>query len=340
MCVASRPWLVFEDAFYQRPSLRVEDLTAPDIHLFVSQKLRENKMYAALEKLRPHNARHLILEVIGKASGVFLWVRLVIVSLLEGLRDGDGIADLQERLDRLPSDLQALFSNILGRLSPEYFSQASKLFQLVRASSEPLSLLDLSFAEAGFDTAMNSDMESSSIELEDHIAERMRRRLNSRCKSLLEARARPDERITWAKVEYLHRTVKDFLATPEIWKYIVSGVPEFFDPEVSFSGSYLLQIKSLWMSPSILKRFKEAVTRCIKHSLEFESTKPEFHIQTLKELDQVAINVFGQSHPDGGTWLENAARRLDRQDELNPPTHWTLGGVAVRIWQASDELVL
>jgi hypothetical protein len=32
-CVASRPWLVFEDAFLHRPSLRLEDLTAPDIQL-------------------------------------------------------------------------------------------------------------------------------------------------------------------------------------------------------------------------------------------------------------------------------------------------------------------
>ena len=35
LCVSSRPWLVFEDAFSQNPNLRLQDLTYPDIKFFV-----------------------------------------------------------------------------------------------------------------------------------------------------------------------------------------------------------------------------------------------------------------------------------------------------------------
>jgi hypothetical protein len=109
ICVASRPWLVFEDAFQRLPSLCLEDLTAPDIYLFVSEKLRGSSMFISLEERQPQEAKHLIAEVTGKVSGVFLWVRLVVLSLLEGLRESDNITDLQDRLDILPSELEELF---------------------------------------------------------------------------------------------------------------------------------------------------------------------------------------------------------------------------------------
>jgi len=72
MCVASRPWLEFEDAFHRFPSLHLEDLTAPDIHLFVSEKLHGSGMFISLERLQPQKAKHLIAKVTGKASSVFL----------------------------------------------------------------------------------------------------------------------------------------------------------------------------------------------------------------------------------------------------------------------------
>lgn len=35
LCVASRPWLVFEESFSGMPWLRMEDLTRSDIQLYV-----------------------------------------------------------------------------------------------------------------------------------------------------------------------------------------------------------------------------------------------------------------------------------------------------------------
>lgn len=61
MCVASRPWLVFEDAFQTRPTLRLEDLTASDIRIFVAETLNENTMFAELQKVQPGDANQLII---------------------------------------------------------------------------------------------------------------------------------------------------------------------------------------------------------------------------------------------------------------------------------------
>jgi hypothetical protein len=334
ICIASRPWLVFEDAFQRLPSLRLEDLTASDIHRVVSEKLRESNMFINLERLQPQEAKNLIAEVTGKASGVFLWVRLVVVSLLEGLRDGDSITDLQDRLRLLPLGLEDLFTRILNTLNPSYFEQASKLFQLVRESVEPLSLLSLAFAEDGFDKAMAAEVEPIPLPEKEYRAERMRRRLNSRCKGLLEAPISRDMSIFETQVQYLHRTVKDFLERPDIWKYVLSGLPPPFNPDISLFGAILLEIKTLSMSLETKPVFLVLLGRCIRRALIFESREPELHIRSLEGLDRAATKLFGSSYPSGGTWLEAFIRSpTSRQyktslkhtsPEYTSPVHWTM----------------
>jgi hypothetical protein len=46
----------------------------------------------------------IVKDIVAKADGVFLWVVLVVVSLLEGLSNRDEISYLQRRIDLLPQD--------------------------------------------------------------------------------------------------------------------------------------------------------------------------------------------------------------------------------------------
>jgi hypothetical protein len=71
--------------------------------------------------------------------------------------------------------------------------------------------LNLAFAEDSFDKALAAEVELIQSEQANY-----RRRLNSRCKGLLKAPVREDESIISTKVQYLHRTVKDFLNRPDI----------------------------------------------------------------------------------------------------------------------------
>lgn len=87
MCVASRPWEVFEDAFQNKPSLRLEDLTYPDIKSFVTSRFQSDDNFLQLERREAEFAGQLVEEVVRKASGVFLWVRLVVSSLLDGMTE-------------------------------------------------------------------------------------------------------------------------------------------------------------------------------------------------------------------------------------------------------------
>jgi hypothetical protein len=317
ICVASRPWLVFEDAFKCQASLRLEDLTAPDIHLYVTEKLRSNAMFVELEKLRPDDAKHLIDEVTGKASGVFLWVHLVTISLLEGLRDGDSIADLQDRLSFLPSDLEKLFSKILERLNPLYFRQASWLFQLVRGASEPLSLLSLALAEEGLEKAMSTEVKPMPKDEIAFRAETMRRRLNSRCKGLIEAPAFGSDGSN-AKVQYLHRTVRDYLNRIDIWEHIVSGTDPSLDVDLSLCGAFLRGIKIATPRTNMLTFFWRSLQTCLNYAVRFEGSANDFHIiSILEELERAGDIFFSSVLPNGGKSLldaviEQHGRRLTK----------------------------
>jgi hypothetical protein len=308
ICVASRPWLIFEDAFQRQPSLRLEDLTTKDIQLFVSEKLRDNSMFLYLENLETEEANTLIVEVTGKASGVFLWVRLVVLSLLEGLRNGDTIGDLYERLQLLPSNLEQLFMKILNSLDPLYLEQASKLFQYVRAARQPLSLLSLSFAEDGFENAMNAPIKPLTVGESNFKAETMRRRLTSRCKGLIEAPTHKDAGSS-AKVQYLHRTVKDFLNSPKIWDYIKSGAPDSFSPNLMLCGAFLQEIKSMTKQKGTLSIFKVLLKEFIEYSITLEGN---IHIASLRELDRAAETLLQGSRGFYGKAL--------RKDEAS---HWS-----------------
>ncbi len=87
-------------------------------------------MFLELRNFQPQEAERLISEITDKAFDVFLWVRLVVASLLEGLRDGDNIRDLQERLMELPPDLGNLFSNILDHLNQATFDRRQSISNL------------------------------------------------------------------------------------------------------------------------------------------------------------------------------------------------------------------
>jgi len=69
-------------------------------------------------------------EVLCKAEGVFLWVNLVVKSLLKGLGQRDSISDLMRRLEVLPDDLESLYEHMLQSTDSNYKVESSKLFQL------------------------------------------------------------------------------------------------------------------------------------------------------------------------------------------------------------------
>lgn len=132
-CISSRPWPIFKEIFDERPQLKLQDLTFEDIQQYVKAVLSNNHRMVSMMNKDPVNSAQLVQSVTKRADGVFLWVILVVKSLLKGLGNRDSITILQRRLEAIPGDLQYLYRHMVQSIDPLYKEEASKLFRILQA---------------------------------------------------------------------------------------------------------------------------------------------------------------------------------------------------------------
>lgn len=281
VCSPSRPRPAFEEAFGHRPGLRLQNLTCDDIQNYIRDKLDANEKMLQLVKSDPVQAATFSRTIVSKANGVFLWVKLVVASLLNGLRNRDEIRDLQKRLEVIPSELDDLYGHMLDRIEPIYLGQASKIFQIFNSATElvveEVTVLELELAvSSSFAQALEPAGNPMSDEEIESRCLKMRTLLKSRCEGLLETHDHRDRNwkavddsvndtpeTHWAlkrdddaaavakklmvdwKVSYLHRTVKDYLRSDVVRAKLQRTTIKttFFDPIISLLQSYIINLK-------------------------------------------------------------------------------------------------
>ena len=258
VCASSRPLIVFDDAFSQGSMIMLQHLTFSDIKCYVTNKIGEHATTLQLQEDDLEFPR-LITEIVERASGVFLWVKLVVRSLLDGLSNGDGVSDLQTRLRLLPTDLEKLYTHMMKQVEPIYRGQAWKLFRIVRKSTCSLTPLELFFADEKLQYAIDIKPELLEFDAYLTICKLMARRLKSRCKGLLEIQFRKDNSILAdveakdhqlldSKVMFLHKTVEDFLEqqdTKSLFGIQAHEELKLYNPSVCLITSKLLTLKVL-----------------------------------------------------------------------------------------------
>lgn len=306
VCVSSRPWNVFSDAFACNPNLRMEDLAEKDIAAFVKGQLQDTPAFKEFEYAMPVQARRLTTSIAEKAKGVFLWVSVVVILIRQDLRDGDSIHDLQAVLDALPSDLSSLYQSIWTGISPRYIGHSSRLFQIHHCSTALLDVVTLWLADE--EDALEQDINTLRWKnRREHIIQTMTRRLNSRTRGLLEIS-------NDGVVDYLHRTVRDWIVL--IWSDICAMSPPQFDPHLALTKALTVEVSSSahWAtaSASIPTQFWGRVSTCFYHAARVPDAEYNIAplVQILDKLDQdleaVAIKYFPQflfrSFPSSSTW--------------------------------------
>jgi len=251
LCLASRPHNVFADAFGRSPDrmLRLQDLTREDIRSFVNDNLQS---HISLSHMSMYSDQYSVLveDIVNKAEGVFLWVYLVVRSMKDGLTNADTISKLQQRLQMLPSGLSEYFNYILGSVDEVYWEDTAKVFQMIVLAQHPLppgvlTVLD----EDDPDYCLQVEPRPTPAEGYEHHIKIIERRLNARCKGLLEIRRIPVS--LWGSkgysdrylVSYLHRTVRDFLRNEDVANLLKSRLKDPFDADLTLCRGYLLHLK-------------------------------------------------------------------------------------------------
>jgi hypothetical protein len=289
ICVASRPWIAFENVFGgdERRMLVLEHLTRNDMDKYVRGMLEENVRFTALLRKEPA-ASSLVHEIRDKAQGVFLWVTLVVKSLLSGLTQHDGLEELQHRLQTLPSDLRAFFARMLESIEDSYRIYASRILCLALCST-PLPLMTFWWIRIEVkdpEYAIRADVQE--IGETSRWTQTARNFLNKWAKDLL---AVYDSREIFdgasdaedLKIDFLHRTVGDFLKEPEVYDQLrIQSGPDF-DPDQSICRLLLAETKTMRQPEEatiFLRGFQAIACRMVSHAKQYEAR----HSRPLKTL--------------------------------------------------------
>lgn len=216
ICIASRPYIDFAIAFRSCSQLVVEEQSNADIAFYVRDRLKDEDNVL----LNPR-WEDLADQVIRRACGVFLWVKLVVDSLLRGWHRYETIDQLSARLQETPQDLVDLYAHMLTELDCREQQEARRMLLLTSQAKRSLLLEEFCYAVQCTDgcsgrpndTICLSKKASALGYLYDVGVEerrRMRQRLTAVSRGLISVKhtALGEETVT-----LLHETVHTFVQT-------------------------------------------------------------------------------------------------------------------------------
>ena len=274
LCLSSRPWPVFEKAFQTLPTLRLQDLTYQDMVQYVVDKFRGDQRLRIVLQEDVFDGEKFVKELVTRANGVFLWVTLVVRSLTKDYCEGDRVLDLRRKLLLLPTSLDDLFQHTLFSIqSNSSLRQASSIFQLIHAleiacdftgdlTSTSLNLRELALAREPFVVAI-ADLKLHREKNEEALGRCRDTKaiIDGCCAGLLGIKdnsrqqlrevgieghdmSTSEIKLIQSKVTYIHRTVRDFLMSPNAWDALLQYTnKEHFDPHICHIVSFVLQLK-------------------------------------------------------------------------------------------------
>ncbi|KAI3326110.1 hypothetical protein HD806DRAFT_520793 [Xylariaceae sp. AK1471] len=215
ICASSRPWPAFYAEWNNSIfTFKMQDFSRDDMTRYVKEYLQSSEKFRSAAA-RDSRCLDLIPDISNKADGVWLWVYLVVRNILRDIRDGEPFQQWRNRLDSYPQELDAYFRKMMERIDPFHRRQGSEIFLLALAACSPILLLGLRML---YDECIPQDATTreSYLLTEDELAQiyvAWQPRLQNRCGDLMRlscnfSREHACERY---EVEFLHRTVMDFL---------------------------------------------------------------------------------------------------------------------------------
>ncbi|KAK6950716.1 hypothetical protein Daesc_007241 [Daldinia eschscholtzii] len=331
LCVASRPWLDFIDAFEDSPwKLYLQDLTNSDIETYVHAHLESHSRFKQLSVRDENAARGLVEKITTRAQGVFLWVHLVVKSMIRGLINADSMRDLHRRLDDLPQQLEDFFDRILASIDDFYKTRTARVFLVLAHARTPMTLISFYFLD--HEEGLPFDPESFLLEwpavneTELEVITTKKRQLIAQCKDLIQIIERPKDPIMFNfTATFLHRTVIDFISQSRVHENLVNAAGAGFSPVTTLFETNARQFQSLiHLLPRVyLKPYlRNWYLASIFYAREIEVT---FGVSKTQQLDQVNESLITYLESRGMTtysFSEALSKLFDGQNSFeNIPSY-------------------
>lgn len=304
ICASSRQWLEFSDAFeHSEWKLYLQDLTHDDIRRFIQDNLNEDMRFHKLQQRNKTAADRLGLEMTERAHGVFLWVFLVVRSLLRGLRNEDGISDLIRRLRELPSDLREYFDRMFMTIEDVYRKRTARLFLTMAHASTTFPVITFYFMDLGDGSYSREPLrflkDWPDVDLDEaEVLGTKKRQLIAQCKDLIFITPEPGAGVLFSeRVGFLHRTVIDFLHTVDVRSKLLQLAGPEFNPNKVLLEANLGQLSSLihlhgrtYIHPHLQQWILGSLYYA--YLIEISSGVPE--TDALDELETIIMKAFAK----------------------------------------------
>jgi hypothetical protein len=298
ICVSSRGYNVFMNAFSEDQRICLHNLTRLDMTQYVLNKLRH---------MDPEEDRMTFAKsTVENAQGIFVWVTLVVKRIREQIENGANLDTLKLEIDSLPRELNDLFEHIVDSLPDSDFKMASQTFSMAMELNPEhhLSLFSYSFLDEFTQDplfALREDFQGRSLtpQATAQKIEYARKRLIGCCKGLLETRkATREDAPSNSLEEYIfitHRSISEFLSFPTQKDRIERSLDGFN----TIDAISQLTLAELWL---------RAPGNIDKHSL-FDSLVlglPHFRIQAKLDVAPYSflnsLALAWQRHQDQGNY--------------------------------------
>jgi len=281
-------------------------------------------------------------EIADKATGVFLWVVLVLKTLREGYRNGDRLTTLLRKIDDMPEDIERLYEHLLRSIPKADRVSAYRTFavimRLVERDEMGMSLMQYSFLEDfeenpmfGVEAPVSNNAKEQCEELPR--LERAHNRLRSQCKGLLEVKrdvevksdpeseintksesAAEPERNTQSEsdtevIALVHRSVYDFFLLEETKKLSELHLRDF-DTVDAISQTYLAELK-------LRGRLRRSAQRDIRAVLS---------LRKLDNSGDIPPYHFLESLRNASSQVQGTNREAELSQMINP-VNWEVAFV-------------
>jgi hypothetical protein len=246
ICASSRPGRQYES--FLRNGDRTFDIahfTKGDMRRYIDTHLQSSANWQRLVASSPA-CQEIINEISARAAGVWLWVALVTGDIAKEADKNEGVATLRKIVDEFPDDLHDYFERIIKRIPKLHREEMAQTFLVAVEELQPLPLYAFALLEEERKRSNYAIYDPIKPIFETEIEPQysaLKDRVRNRCSDLLIVDDEPHPVFLSHSVDFLHRTVRDFLRDYD--KHLKIYLVEKFDPLVSLSKICLSLLKAL-----------------------------------------------------------------------------------------------
>ncbi|KAF2818920.1 hypothetical protein CC86DRAFT_388611 [Ophiobolus disseminans] len=294
ICASSRPGRIYETELRNnRRAFDIAHHTKEDMRKYVSTWLTTSKKFQRLASSEP-KCKSIITEISEYADGVWLWVYLVTRDIIYEVERDEGIVTLLKIINDFPSDLEQYFQRIIERIKDRHKEEMAQTFLVTVHEVQPLPLYAFALLEKERtypDYALQAPIESVQDAALEQLYPTWKSRVQNRCGDLLVVDESAHPVFLSHSVDFLHRTVRDFLRDcyhDQLKSYLRAD----FSPLLSLCKVCLALLKALTINDfrdrESLHQIIGLTDELLYYAHEFERTgESKEHATLMAMLDEV-----------------------------------------------------